>query len=73
MYMRGNQLVRFVPLLLDGSTILCDGFVLQDLEVHLVVALFDALADVVVCGNTMAVVFGSEGIDKGDISVTVVS
>ena len=36
-------------------------------------ALFDFPADVVVCGETVAVVFGAEGFNKDDIVVAMVS
>ena len=35
--------------------------------------LFDLPADVVVCGKTVAIIFGVGGFDKYDIAVAVVS
>ena len=46
-HMGGYQLVLFVRFFIDGLTIFCAGFVVQDLEVHFVTVLFDSPADVV--------------------------
>ena len=71
-HMGGHHLVIFFPFFLDGSTIFCAGFVVQDFEVHFVAALFYLPAGVVVGGNTVEVVLGAEGIKYEDISVVVV-
>ena len=60
-HMGGYQLVLFVTFFLDGSTILCAGFVVQDLEVHFVAVLFYSPVNVVVGVKAVAVVLGAEG------------
>ena len=62
-HMGGYQLVLFVTFFLDGLTIFYAGFVVQDLEVHFVTALFDSPADVVVGVKAVAVLLGAEGLD----------
>ena len=59
--MRRHQLIHCFTLLLDGSTILCAGFVVQDLEVHFVAVLFYSPVNVVVGVKAVAVVLGAEG------------
>ena len=57
-HMRGHQLVRCIPLFIDRYAVLCVGFVVQDLLVNFVAALFDSPADVVVCDKMVVVTFG---------------
>ena len=73
MHIWGHELEIYFLLLRDGTAILLAGLIVHDLEVNFVASLFDVRADVVVYHNAMAVLFGSEGLYKDDISAAVVS
>ena len=51
----GQKLERSSPHVLDGQFVGLDGFVVQDLQVYGVAAIFEMRHDAVVCRNAMAV------------------
>ena len=55
----GHQLVWFVPLFLDGSEVFCAGFIVQYLLIHDMAVLFGLSTDVVLCGDTVAIMIGA--------------
>ena len=58
--MKWHQLVHCFPVFLDGSTIFCASFIVEDFEVDFVAAFLDAPADIVVGGKAVAVMIGAE-------------
>ena len=72
MHVWGDELVCAFPVVSDDSTVLCTGFVVQNLVVNCVGTCCEATHEFIVGWNAVSVMEGLEGFNEDGVGVTVV-